>query len=943
MSSLAERFPFATLAAFLDAVQKEKAVKSKRKRMSRFVKVSLQLDDEWQESGDDFYPVLRLLVPHLDKDRATYGIKDKTMAALYIDILSIQGSADAESLINWKRPGSGRVVGDFGEVLQAVLMNRASVSSSTALSIAQVNEWLDRLNACDNGAERREILSFFATHCSAVEQKWLARVILKGRKAADLRIGVTENTVFHAWHPEAQDMFNVCSSLAKVARELNDLSKTFASKDITLGAPFKPMLAKSCKALGAVEKIMKGQTFWIQTKLDGERMQLHKEGDQYKWFSRNAKDYTHLYGEDRDEKFAKTIHSCFHSDLKSCILDGELMSYSVENDEFEGFGVLKTAANRLNEEGEATALSRPCFIVFDILYVNGQSLLTSPLSHRHRLLQKIITPRPTFLQILDHQEAKTTAEVIQALDQRMMEHLEGIIVKDPTAPYVLNERGDSWLKIKPDYIDSLGDDVDLLLVGGFFGSGRRSGKLSHFMCAVLDDSVEGGPKQFVSICKFGSGYTMAEIEDITHEGEGNWRRYDPKRPPTWFVHPSTSKERPDMIIAPEHSRVVCVKAAEIVRSEQYGVGWTLRFPRFVRIRHDKTPDTIMRISELQSYILRNNGRMQSRRLAIEDKDSRRVRNVAARRGVAATVPPEYRSDVAGVVRESEILEGVEVCVVPGATGGEDGKCAKHLLEKLVVRLGGRCVQNPRPGKTNYVIADKITGKRFTLQPRHMLQATDETRARFRESNDRFGDSYTENVTIDGLKECFDAIDYEDGKRKAQDDDFESRKRAVKLIAEVEERYFSLAPVLGNLFRRMIFYLDRSPTTIKITPAMIGHQSSLLSETDSDIQIISDNAPKSPSPPTYTSLDTLAIRIRCWGGVVSNVLSPDVTHVVVATGRDVGDRGMGRVTPRERRERFLKVLLYYPLRHERRPHVVTSEWVRRGIDEQSLPTEEGWGF
>jgi DNA ligase 4 len=128
---------------------------------------------------------------------------------------------------------------------------------------------------------------------------------------------------------------------------------------------------------------------------------------------------------------------------------------------------------------------------------------------------------------------------------------------------------------------NLSDDIDLLLVGGFYGTGRRSGKLSHFLCAIRDDSAGNGSFKYNTLCKFGSGYTLSQIDsEISRESEGHWLPVNSKRLPNWLNHPKDSKEFPDMIINPEYSRVICVKGSEIVESNQYAAGWTLRFPRF---------------------------------------------------------------------------------------------------------------------------------------------------------------------------------------------------------------------------------------------------------------------------------------------------------------------------------------------------------------------------
>ncbi|KAJ3104667.1 DNA ligase (ATP) [Phlyctochytrium bullatum] len=940
MATLAERFPFVRFCQLLDDVQATSKHSIKMKKVNRFVQEAqlrvfgssnrpdLPHGKEWRDSGDDFFPALRLLLPHLDKDRATYGMKDKLLATAFIEALSIAGSADAAALMNWRKPrANGHVAGDFGEVLYSVLRSRAA-SVRGALTIAEVNEQLDRLNSCDTNPERKAVIGFFATHCGPVEQKWIARIIMK-----EMKLGVTQTTVFRVWHPEAEDMFNVCSSLQRVATQLKDLKAVWATKDVILGTPFKPMLAKSCTQLTRVESIMKGEVFWIQTKLDGERIQLHKDENRYAWFSRNAKDYTFLYGETAEEKFAKCIHNSFRPEISSCILDGEMMSYCPETGLFEGFGGLKTAANRLNEQGDVNAQTRPCYVVFDVININGTSLTDQPLKDRYRLLERVFEPRPTYLELLDYEEGQTTQHVVEGLDRRMIDHLEGILIKNPAALYRLNERGEEWLKIKPDYIDNLGDDVDLVLVGGFFGTGRRSGKLSHFMCAVLDRGGDdgGGGGRYVTFCKFGSGYTLAEIEEITHEGEGHWRVYDPKRPPPWFVHPPGSKEKPDMILHPDYSRVVCIKAAEIVKSDQYGVGFTLRFPRFVRIRHDKSVSEAMSTTDLQSYIVRNKGRMQSRRLELDDnRVTKKARHVTSK-AIKASVPLEYRAAVAGVERESDVLEGVEVCVIPGSVPGPDGACLKPTLEALTVRLGVARVAN-QFGKYDVVKSRWLYDcakyhRKVPLQPRHILHATEDTKSTLTRTNDKFGDSYTEKVTTETLKECFNLID---APREM------TEEMLLSLQMEVDEKYFEFTPVFGALFRGKVFYLDKGDV-LDFTADMFDDEKAAPA-TRPPITKHGNAGPYKPSPNDPPTLPSIASRIICWGGRVHNCVSRGTTHIVLVHSVDLDERER-KERLRSRRAEVMTALLGYSDRNERRPHVVAEEWVRESIASNSLRNEE----
>ena len=324
------------------------------------------------------------------------------------------------------------------------------------------------------------------------------------------------------------------------------------------------------------------------------------------------------------------------------------------------------------------------------------------------------------MEILPHEEARTVEDVTKLLDEHMMRCEEGLMIKSPASTYIPSSRGE-WLKIKPDYIDALGDDLDVILVGGFYGEGKRGGKMSHFMCAILEDpKPDGSPRRLLTFCKFGTGFKMHEIEMISRESEGRWMDYDRRKPPNWFVHVSGG-EAPDRILPPEHCRVVQLKAAEITKTDQYQTGWTLRFPRYVCMRDDKRVEDALTVSQLHEYIRQNQGRMQSRRLHGGDfaGHERKKRKVVQRRpAMALRVAADYLGvDVKTIAKADDLFAGFEFCVLPGAgevrgekedgveeDSAQSGFKNKRDVEAAIVSHGGKVVQNPEKA-TNMIIAD----------------------------------------------------------------------------------------------------------------------------------------------------------------------------------------------------------------------------------------------
>ncbi|KAI9208259.1 ATP dependent DNA ligase domain-containing protein [Polychytrium aggregatum] len=925
----------------------------------------LKLDQymgEWRATKGGFYPALRLLLPQADRERNAYGMKHATLALVYIEALGIaKASPEAQSWINWKSPLKGSqaaAVGDFAQMAEDILAPRSSVHAPSRQSIEDANTSLNRLCQAADRNEQRQIIAEMIESYSPREHKWLIRIILK-----ELKVGISETIVLRTWHPDAPDLFNVCSNLEKIAAELTDPTErqAFEAK-IELFQPFKPMLSLP-STLDSIKKMFNGSaaskhSYTIETKLDGERMLCHmkrvQNGIEFKWFSRNATDYTKLYGSTSLEgSLACHIYASFSSRVRDAIFDGEMMAYDSELERFESFGSLKTAALDALRNG-FQARKHPCFFVFDLVYLNGTSIVDQPLSQRRGFIQKIIRPRESWIEVLPHTPVASAEEVIEQLDLRMMCQEEGLIIKREDSVYTPSQRTEGCIKLKPEYMDQLSDDLDLLIVAAKFGSGKRSKKLSSFFCAIREDAAPGTPtsqRRFLTFCRFGSGYEYSKQEEIAQEALGHWRPYDRTRPPAWLIHPFKSKEQPDMVIDPQHSRIVQVKASEIVKTDVYATGWTLRFPRFVSIRHDKSVGDLMSLADLHQLMQANLGRLQTRRRMLQssDDDASLERSKRLRRSMAThyKVAAQYLGiDTSQVAVKEPIFEGMEFCVLPSL----DLKGGKAEIELVVAEHGGTVVQNPMY-ETNYVISDHFGLKannirqsnrfniikakwildcieakeRLLVGHKYLLHATPQKLRELKQSSDQYGDSYTDDVDSETLQAIF-------GGMRALDNSTLSSAERSHLVSHVESYYFPLSAPGHRLFATAVVYIHKF-TTLRIARSLVDDRA-LESRTPSHLTLIPDGADTDADALVHNEDSILRfgeILVTANGGLTVGVLTRDVTHILFERALD--EPRASFETRRQWNERLRMVLEGLAVCNNRlqgRPHLVTMDWVDEAL-------------
>ena len=291
--------------------------------------------------------------------------------------------------------------------------------------------------------------------------KWLLRIILK-----DLKVGLGDKIVFDALHPDANEFYKVNSSLEDVCSKLNDPSVRSNEIGVKIDNPCCPMLGERAKPAD-IEKKLQNKKFYIEQKLDGERFHLHKNGNKFTYFSRNRHDYTDCFGSDENSgSLTPNIYEQFSRDLNNAIFDGEMLFYDVE----EKIYLSLTEQYDIKSSKEYQNIQR-CFCVFDILLLNDVVLTNKPLRERLEILQNSFTDLEGRIVHISREMASSKEHVVDALNRAINTRQEGIVVKDPDSVYKFDLRtGSGWFKVKPDYMLGVNDDLDLIIVGGYYGT-----------------------------------------------------------------------------------------------------------------------------------------------------------------------------------------------------------------------------------------------------------------------------------------------------------------------------------------------------------------------------------------------------------------------------------------------------------------------------------------
>jgi DNA ligase-1 len=321
-------------------------------------------------------------------------------------------------------------------------------------------------------------------------------------------------------------------------------------------------------------------------KLDGERFQIHKVGDEVQIFSRRLENITRMYP-DAVEMVVDLVKA------EEAILEGEAVAIDPETGEMKPFQTLMQRRRKYRIEEMMGKFPIAVFL-FECLYVDGEDLTVEPYPVRRNRLQEVVEETERF-KLVRAKEANSGAEIDDFFEDAIADGTEGLVVKSMADESIYRAGARSWLwvKLKASYQSKMVEPIDLVVVGAFHGRGRRAGSYGALLCAAY----EPGDDVFRTVCKVGTGFTdenLAAIPEMLREygHEGRHPRVDSLMDADVWFSPGLVMEvlGDELTLSPVHTA-----ARNLIREDS---GLAVRFPRFLRWREDKAPEDATTISEI---------------------------------------------------------------------------------------------------------------------------------------------------------------------------------------------------------------------------------------------------------------------------------------------------------------------------------------------------------
>lgn len=455
-------------------------------------------------------------------------------------------------------------VGVGWRTLQSVRESTAATASGQPLTVADVDAALDRLVATEPGTgsatARGAALAELFARASPDEADLLTRVL-----TGELRTGALEGVVVDALAAAGAQPVAVVRRAVMLSGDLGLTAElvlrdpaALTSIGLRVGVPVQPMLAST--ATSVADAIATAGESSVEHKLDGARIQVHRDGDDVLVVTRSLADVT--------ARVPEIVEQVRDLPVQSAIFDGETLLL----DDGGAPRPFQDTMSRFGRHGAADAVLRPWF--FDALHLDGADLVDEPLRVRREALAQVAPDHLITSAVTDD-----PAVAQQVLDAALAAGQEGVMVKSLDAPYAAGRRGKAWLKVKPVHT------YDLVVLAAEWGSGRRTGWLSNLHLGARDpDGIAGEAGGFVMVGKTFKGLTDELLRWQTET----------------FPAYETRRTKHAVFLRPEI--VVEIAIDGVQRSSRYPGEVALRFARVKGYRPDKSPAEADTINSLRAAL-----------------------------------------------------------------------------------------------------------------------------------------------------------------------------------------------------------------------------------------------------------------------------------------------------------------------------------------------------
>ncbi|KAG5347662.1 DNLI3 ligase, partial [Acromyrmex charruanus] len=520
----------------------------------------------------------KLLLPGAMK--RIYNLQSKQLIKLFARLLLQDEDAMLEHLEQ----------GDVAETISVFFEDSAAASpcAASVLTIQDVDLFLENLSRLTKEEEQIQHFRSILDKCTANDLKMIVRLIKH-----DLRINAGPKHILEAVHADAYKAFQMSRDLETVVRRfLSNLEEKLSASGsslsrnkvaISLMTPVLPMLAEACTSVEmAMRKCPNGML--SEVKYDGERVQVHKSGNDFRYFSRSLKPVL----PHKVNLFKDYIVQAF-PDGDDLILDSEVLMVDNETGQPLPFGTL--GIHKKAEFKNANV----CLFVFDCLYYNGDILIDKSMLERRNILKDRMTEIPNRIMLSEVHEVHDPRDLVERIVHILKLGLEGLVLKDIDSKYEPGKR--HWLKVKKDYLcgGAMADSADLVVVGAWYGTGNKGGMLSVFLMGCYDERRD----KWLTVTKVHTGHDDATLTMLQDQLDMVKIGKDVEKLPNW-LH-AKKPMVPDFVAKdPKKQPVWEITGAEFTNQGVHTAdGISIRFPRVTRIRHDKDWSTATTLDELR--------------------------------------------------------------------------------------------------------------------------------------------------------------------------------------------------------------------------------------------------------------------------------------------------------------------------------------------------------